>query len=209
MKAYVVIIGDIEQSKQLSQDDRKQVQKRLESVFEELNRSSANIVSPYTITLGDEFQAVYNSADEAFKHIWTIMASIHPVFVRFSIGVGEITTEINRKNALGMDGPAFYNAREQIEQMKKQQALLSVSTEKTTFNRLVNNGFRILEANLRSWKKNRFVILQKMYEGKEVRQIAKEIGLSDVAVYKNINAGTLEALREFAAAISETIEEML
>ncbi|MDZ7720637.1 MAG: SatD family protein [Balneolaceae bacterium] len=209
MNTYIVIIGDIEQSKQLSPNDRRQVQNELESVFEELNRSSANIVSPYTITLGDEFQVVYDSAGEIFKHIWTIMAAVHPVFVRFSIGVGKITTGVNKRNSLGMDGPAFYKARECIEQMKKQKILLSVSTEKAKFNRLVNSAFLILEADLRSWKKNRFLILQKMYEEKEVKQIAKEIGLSDVAIYKNINAGTLKALRELTESISETIEEML
>lgn len=209
MKSYIVIIGDIEHSKQLSRDERKQVQKNLESVFRKLNRASGHIISPYTITLGDEFQTVYDSAVEIFKHIWTVMANIHPVHVRISIGVGEITTDMKRKNALGMDGPAFYKARDQLEQMKENKLLLSVSTENNGFNRLVNNSFRILDANLRSWKKNRYIILQKMYEGKEVKQIANEVGLSDVAVYKNINAGTLEAVRGLCDSISETIEEML
>lgn len=209
MKSYIIIIGDIEKSKQLSQDDRRQVQKTLESVFQEVNRYSAGIISPYTITLGDEFQAVYDTTGETFKHIWAVMASIHPVFVRFSIGVGEITTEIKRKNSLGMDGPAFYKAREQLERMKEQKLLLSVSTENAKFDKLVNSTFRILGNNMRNWKKNRFVILQKMYEDKEVKQIAEEVKLSDVAVYKNINAGTLETIRELTDAISETIDEML
>jgi hypothetical protein len=209
MKSYIVVIGDIEHSKQLPGDERKQVQKNLESVFRKLNRASGHIISPYTITLGDEFQTVYNSAGDIFKHIWTVMANIHPVHVRISIGVGEITTDMKRKNALGMDGPAFYKARDQLEQMKVNKLLLSVATENEGFNRLVNNSFRILDSNLRGWKKNRFVILQKMYEGKEVKQIANEIGLSEVAIYKNINAGTLEAVRDLTDIISEKIEEML
>ena len=85
MVSYIVIIGDIEQSRQLSQGDRRKVQKILKTVFENLNQSSNCIVSPFTITLGDEFQAVYDSAGETFKHIWTIMASIHPVLVRILV----------------------------------------------------------------------------------------------------------------------------
>lgn len=210
MKSYIVVIGDIEHSRKLPQDERRQVQKNLESVFQKLNKDSVHIISPYTITLGDEFQTVYDSSpEEIFKHIWTIMANIHPVYVRIAIGVGEITTEINRKNALGMDGPAFHKAREQLERMKEKKLLLSVSTEDARFDKLVNNTFHILGANIRSWKKNRFVILQKMYAGKEVKQIAEEIGLSEVAVYKNINAGTLEPIRELTDTISETIDERL
>ena len=209
MKSYIVIIGDIELSRKIPEDERKQLQKKLETVFRKLNRASGCIISPYTITLGDEFQAVYESAEDIFQHIWTIIATIHPVYVRMSIGVGEITTEINQKNALGMDGPAFYKARERLLQMKENSLLLSVATGDEAFNRLVNNSFRILNANLRSWKKNRFTILQQLYEGNEIKQIAKEIGLSEVAVYKNINAGTLEAVRGFCDSISEMIEEML
>lgn len=209
MKSYIVVIGDIEQSSQLSQDNRKQVQKTLKSVFREINQQSTDIISPYTITLGDEFQAVYQSAKEMFKHIWTVMASIHPVKVRFSIGAGKITTEINRENSLGMDGSAFHKARKHIEWMKDEKLLLSVSTKDAKFDQLVNNTFRILDANLRGWKKNRFIILQRLCEGKEVKQIAKEIGLSEVAIYKNINAGTLEAIRGLTDTISETIDERL
>lgn len=209
MKSYIVVIGDIEKSSQLSQDNRKEVQKTLESVFKKINRQSTDIISPYTITLGDEFQAVYQSAREMFKHIWTVIASIHPVNVRFSISAGKITTEINREHSLGMDGPAFHQARKHIVWMKEEKLLLSVTTEDGKFDKLVNNTFRILGANLRRWKKNRFIILQRLYEEKEVKQIAEEIGLSEVAIYKNINAGTLEAIQGLTDAISKTIDERL
>lgn len=207
MTSYIVIIGDLEHSKQLPGDERKQVQKKLESVFHQLNKDSSHIISPYTITLGDEFQAVYDTPGKIFNHIWTIMANIHPVYVRISIGVGEIITDINKKNALGMDGPAFYKAREQLERMKEKKLLLSVSTKEPKFDKLVNNTFRILGANMRNWKKNRFAVLQKLYDEKDVKQIAKEIGLSEVAVYKNINAGTLESIRELTDTILEILDE--
>jgi transposase len=207
MTSYIVVIGDIEHSKQFHGDERKQIQKNLEVILQKLNKDSSQIISPYTITLGDEFQVVYDSSSKLFKHIWTIMANIHPVSVRISIGVDEITTDINRKNALGMDGPAFHKAREQLDLMKEKKLLLSISTKDVKLDKLVNSTFGILDANLRNWKKNRFDILQKLYEGKEVKQISKEIGISEVAVYKNINAGTLESIRQLTDAISETIDE--
>lgn len=41
--------------------------------------------------------------------------SLYPVELRFGIGIGEITTEINTEMALGADGPGYYKAREAIE----------------------------------------------------------------------------------------------
>lgn len=209
MKSYIVVIGDIEHSKKLKGDVRGKTQKTLESVFKEINHKSGDILSPYTITQGDEFQAMYHSPDELFKHIWWIMAAIHPVRIRVSIGVGKIATAINRESTLSMDGPVFHKARKGIERMKKEKLLLSISTADDRFDRLINSTFHLLGSSLRSWKKNRYSILYKRYEGKDVKQIAGELDLSEVAVYKNIHAGTLEAIKEFTDAISETLSEML
>lgn len=211
MSVYIVVIGDIIESKDLEPKMRKQIQIRLEEHFKQMNRQSGHgqLLSPYTITLGDEFQAVYQSADHLFKDIWAIMAEIHPVRVRINISVGEITTEINREQSIGMDGPAFHIARDYIEEMKERDLLLTLSTSNKPFDRLVNSSFQILSANLRGWNKNRFLILKKRYEGIEVKQIADDLGLSDVAVYKNIRAGTLDAIQDLTGSITEMVNEIV
>lgn len=209
MKSYLIVIGDLVQSKKLDSSSRKQVQNCLKSVFQRINNSSNSIVSPYTITLGDEFQVVYQTADQIFNHLWMISTEIHPVFARFSISLGEISTEINREQALGMDGPAFHRAREQVEMMKENNRLLAITTDQENFNRLVNSTFRILETNLNTWKKNRFSILYQHQQGRDVKQIAHDLGLSEVAVYKNIHAGALDAISELTNTISETLNQNL
>ena len=42
-----------------------------------------------------------------------------PIAFRFGIGIGEIDTEIQRDKALGADGPAYHNARNAIDTLKK------------------------------------------------------------------------------------------
>jgi hypothetical protein len=209
MGTYIVVIGDIVESKDLKPALRKQTQNYLEDVFEQLNRQSEHLLSPYTITLGDEFQAVYRLADHLFHDIWAFTAQIHPVRVRVAISVGEITTEINREQSLGMDGPAFHAARDRIDEMKADDILLSLTTEDKSFDRLVNSSFRILAGNLQTWNKNRFSILKKRYENIEVKKIARELDLSEVAVYKNIHAGTLDAVKDLTECISEKVNKMV
>jgi len=209
MSTYIVVIGDIIESKDLKPALRKQTQNQLEEVFNQLNRQSKQLLSPYTITLGDEFQAVYRSADQLFHDIWAFTAQIHPVRVRVAISVGDITTEINREQSLGMDGPAFHAARDRIDEMKADDILLSLTTEDKSFDRLVNSSFQILAGNLQTWNKNRFTILKKRYENIEVKKIARDLDLSEVAVYKNIHAGTLDAVKDLTECISQKVNKMV
>jgi hypothetical protein len=209
MSTYIVVIGDLIESKDLDPSERKRTQSRLEKFFSQMNRQAGKLLSPYTITLGDEFQAVYQSADYLFRDIWAIMSEIHPVRVRINISVGDITTEINREQSIGMDGPAFHVARARIEKMKEKDILISLATDQEKFDRLVNSSFQILAGNLKGWNRNRFLILKKRYEGMDVKQIASELNLSEVAIYKNIRAGTLDAIQDLTDSITENVNEMV
>lgn len=205
MKTYIVIIGDLEESRKLERSMRLKTQQSLLTYFDKLNSMPGRPMSSYSIILGDEFQAVYDDGDHIFRHIWTLMAELHPVMARWSIGVGEITTPIHRERSFEMDGPAFHRAREKMAEMKKEKSLISIHTDDTSIDKLLNSMFRILSNNLRGWNKNRFLILQKLCEGKDVKQIAGELGLSEVAIYKNINAGSLAAIQDLTDSIVERI----
>ena len=57
---YVVILGDLFASKQIS--SRAAFQRLLADVMASVSAANPSISSPYTLTLGDEFQAVYARA---------------------------------------------------------------------------------------------------------------------------------------------------
>lgn len=46
---------------------------------------------------------------------------MHPTKIRFGVGVGNITTQIQKMNIQEMDGPAFHLARKAIEQLAKEK----------------------------------------------------------------------------------------
>jgi hypothetical protein len=83
-----------------------------------VNGENMHLISPYTITLGDEFQAVLKNARHLFGDIITILYVIYPTKIRFSIGIGDIQTPVNPNQAIGMDGTAFYNARTGIDKQQ-------------------------------------------------------------------------------------------
>src|SRR5207237_6855737 len=109
----IVIIGDLVLSRNIRRRDK--IQTELLSELRRLNKIRSGLISPYTVTLGDEFQAVYSNADSLFSDIFEISAKIQPVKIRFAVSLGEITTRINKKSAMGMDGHVFHNARSCIK----------------------------------------------------------------------------------------------
>jgi len=211
----IVLIGDIVESKQLDYKERKRIQTFLEDTFEEINKESDSIRAPHTLTLGDEFQAVYGNAGSLWDDCWKILAELHPVFVRFSASVGTIVTPINRKQAIGMDGPAFHAAREGIEELKNSGRLFAVHFEKSVDPttdatlRLMNSSLQMLSKEMKSWKKIRYQILVMLCSGLPVKKIAQNLSISESAVYKNLDDGDLAIIIQLKESIQALMNQEL
>lgn len=109
---YFAIIGDIIGSKKL--ENRFSVQEELTGILDQVNKDyEKDIASNFTITIGDEFQGLLTRGNRVMEIIDKIRISMAPVDIRFGIGIGEISTRINRLS-IGADGPAYWNAREAI-----------------------------------------------------------------------------------------------
>lgn len=204
---YLVLIADIVASRQLP--DRKAVQQRLRQSLAELNQRHSGLVSPYTITLGDEFQAVFSSADGVFEDITRIMAALSPVRIRFSLAVGDISTAINPDQAIGMDGPAFYLARAGVERLKKTDECLAIECTGSCRTTLLPAALALLNHHLSKWKAHRFDTLLGLMSQQSVSDIAARLAVSEQAVYKNIRVGGLEAAQAMFMALTEEINKKL
>jgi len=208
--AYLVVIGDVIASRQIQ--DRGQLQQRLSVVLDEINQREDAPLSPHTITLGDEFQAVYQQADSLFLHAFSIMEEVHPHRIRFSFGLGDISTELNREQSLGMDGEAFYRAREGMDWIKEQRGehrfIIQGITEPQTAD-LLNNTLFLISNQINSWQLNRISILRRRMENQAVKKIAEDLGISETAVYRNIYDGSLREIIRIFRLISSRIDEQL
>lgn len=204
---YLVLIGDLIASRQ--SQNRKDLQNRLATILTKLNGRMPKPVSPYTLTLGDEFQAVFDAADHVFDDIVQIMAALHPDQVRFSLGLGNITTDLNLEQSLGMDGPAFYLAREGIDRLKDSGDLLHLDGLPENCALLAEGSLRLLSQRIQRWEANRFAILHGLLVGDPVKTIATELSVSEQAVYKNIRSGGLEAVIQVLSSLTKILNNCL
>lgn len=209
---YLAVIGDIVDSKQLPKRERFQAQ--LEVLLRELSNRNASLASRYTITLGDEFQAVYRNADTLFPDLIAIMEAIHPARVRFAVGLGELTTALKPKQALGMDGPAFHRARESIVQLKQTSYLFRLQGDAAKSGEpdrwaLLNHALNLASHQIEGWNRNRLRILSGLMRGEAVAEMEKVLRISTVAVYKNINAAALDELDGLCKEIAGVLNREL
>lgn len=211
MSRFLVLIADIESSKEIKEENRGALQVKLQAELDHLNQTDHAPVSPYTITLGDEFQAVFEDTERLFIDLFRISAVLHPVKARFSLGVGSVATPVNTEQAIGMDGPAFHEARKGMEMLKKSGYLFQLNVEggdNATLG-LINNSLQLLSHEIQAWKKNRLTILYLLREGYDYKKIVEELDISPPAFYKNKEAGALDVISKLMDNISELINEQI
>jgi hypothetical protein len=203
----IALIGDVVASRRIK--PRVDFDKRLVETLQVLNRHTPNLLSPYTLTIGDEIQALFAQAGTLFHDAVTILATIYPWRMRFCFAVGELVTPVNPAQAIGMDGPAFHLARAGIIDLKKQGVLFTVRGE-IPHHALLNNALALISHNLLKWNDTRLRVLAYLMEAQAVKQIADTLTVSEQAVYKNINAGALEQVvalfRQVEAALNLSLE---
>src|SRR5689334_24554067 len=84
--------------------DRARLQRRLEKELQLVNTErAADLVVPFSITLGDEWQGLARSAPAAFELDFRLRRGLWPVRLRSGIGVGALTSDLRERTAL-MDG---------------------------------------------------------------------------------------------------------
>jgi len=207
---HIVLVADIVASRKIV--ERSAVQVRLSTCLKELNlKRREGLVSPYTITLGDEFQAVLNAPDRIFRDALTVLIVLYPVEVRFSFSIGEISTAINTKQTVGMDGPAFHEARATIDRLRKTKSLFAVASRDGAGLMMINQSLALVSHAIRKWPRSRLEILRGLCENRTIKQLARDLRVTDKAVYKSIDAGAIRTIvplfEEIIASLRQILEK--
>ena len=114
-KISPVVMGDLVSSS--GYENRVVLHKIFNEAVKQSNlKFKSDIVSPLTITLGDEFQGIVKTYDKAFEIIYFIKLALleKKVDARFVLGATVISTKINRENAWNMMGEGLAEAREKL-----------------------------------------------------------------------------------------------
>ena len=215
---YIALIGDIIESKKIQ--DRAQVQQQLLRLMKELNWQYQDyLISPFTVTTGDEFQALFSPNSYMFKIIDQLSVAFSPYEIRFGIGVGEMVTEINKEQSIGSDGPAYWLAREAINHIhdKNDYGINHISVfladEEVTWT--VNAMLAACSFIQSKWTEVQYDVLKQLLtaniydETFSHKEMARSLSITPSAFNKRIKASGLKIyLRNKRVAMNQILKEI-
>lgn len=214
---YVAIIGDIKDSRKI--EKRDDVQEKLMEVLCGINEKYLkDIASKFTITLGDEFQGLLYRGVNTMAIILEIERKMYPTKIRFGIGIGEITTNIDHQLAIGADGPGYYRAREAIQYLKKNEKRkqasksdirIEVDGEEQASVELINTILSLMTVIKYSWSDRQRQTIWDLLEHRDRQSnAAQRLGINQSTVQKNLANGNYYTYKEAMHMVEKALVEV-
>lgn len=193
------VIGDVVGSRRVV--DRGRFHARLVEV---LDRANADLhpTDPLHVTAGEEFQGHFATVGAALDATFAIHVALLPeVDTRFGVGWGEVT--VLDPHIRTQDGPAWWAAREAIDEVKTLAARAGFRAARTCYRSRASGGpgedavaaallcrdFLLGSLDTRSQR-----ILGGLMEGLAQAAIAEREGISPSAVSQRVRSGGLAVL---------------
>ena len=157
-------MGDVVNS---SDYDGEVLSKGLKELVENTNTKFGNsILSPLTITLGDEFQGVLNSVSSGIDllfHFEEELLKTEPDFkLHYVLLLGEIETEINPDIAYEMMGEGLTEARKLLSSKKRNRKRFKFKLKNKEQSEQLTKIFDVLDTIILNWKKEDYPLILDM-----------------------------------------------
>ena len=215
--SYIAIIGDIKKSKKLN--NRNVVQNVFKKVLNNINEKySKDISSKFMITLGDEFQGLLHDGSNVMNIIEEIQRELYPVEIRFGIGVGQITTDINFDMAIGADGPGYYKAREAIEFLKENERKnkthasdirIEIDGDNVETDTMINTILSLLAVVKYSWTDRQREIIWDMMKHQDSQvKSAERLNVAQSSIQRGLINGNYYAYKDAMDTIVMVLKEI-
>lgn len=162
--SYPIFMGDVVNS---SDYDGEVLSKGLKELVENTNtKFSEAILSPLTITLGDEFQGVLHSVSSGIDllfHLEEQLLKTEPDFkLHYVLLLGEIETEINPDIAYEMMGQGLTEARKLLSTKKRNRKRFRFKLQNKEQTEQLSKIFEVLDTIILNWKKEDYPLILDM-----------------------------------------------
>ncbi|WPC08173.1 SatD family protein [Globicatella sp. PHS-GS-PNBC-21-1553] len=215
---YIAMIGDVIESKSIK--ERQQSQDQLNQIMKQLNEQyQTTIVSNFTITTGDEFQALLTANAPFLRIMDEILMAFRPYKVRFGFGLGEMMTEINNEISIGADGPAYWHARAAIEYIHEKNdygmTQARIGHENTETVEDLNHYLALTEYIRSSWVTSQNDLLAVLLandiyqEDFEHQMIAAQLNINPSALSKRLKGSGIKVYLRGRNTITDAVHQLL
>lgn len=208
MADHFIVMGDILKSRSY---EGKELMQEFKALVSSCNRRMAEgILSPYTITLGDEFQGVSKSLYWSSRTILCLeeyaLQRKFPFVLRYVVHYGKIDTPLNRRIAHGMVGRGLTRARELLTEKPKGQPRFIFDLPNKNLAMQLSRLFGVMASLSRNWQRKDADLILEMLASDDNAAIAAKHGKNRSQIWKrrrNMRVNEYKALRQVAIELSQ------
>ena len=215
MQLFCVITADIIKSRTYLNSPED-----INNKIYELNKKlKDDLVTSFTMSRGDEIQAVFENIQKLPKIIRNLRYYCRPFQLRIGIGIGDIL-EIDKCNknisSWDMNGKAFYLARDSMDKLDKLEGknntayqngypttYLSSTNEELEI--YINSIYILIDNIIKNWEDKHWQTIMTYEELGTYRSVAKELNISISAVQQRCKVANWKAI----FSVEEKIERLL
>jgi hypothetical protein len=168
-------------------------------------RFRTDILSPLTITLGDEFQGVVKSVEAGLRMmVWLEeekLAAPTPFALRYVFRRGLIETALNRQRAHAMLGPGLTSARAQLEELKRGRRRFWIETQGGARDEALNLAFALYERAYDSWSADDRKLVKSFLRLGDYKKVASRWKRHPSSMFRRQRSLGIEAYLEIKSLI--------
>jgi hypothetical protein len=208
MADYFIAMGDVIGSRRL---DAAKLRQQLMTLLSACNRDlKAEILSPYTTTLGDEFQGIGKSLRAVAECIFYLeerrIKNQVDFWIRYVAHYGEIQTPINAEVAYGMMGPGLTKARALLTDKRRGQPRFSFDLPDKRLAENLTRLFKVIDGLTFRWKRRDFLLIGDMLSKTTNEEVGMKHNKNRSQVWKRRRHLLIEEYRSAKAVIFDLID---
>ncbi|MDJ0763349.1 MAG: SatD family protein [Myxococcota bacterium] len=206
--AQYILMGDVVAS---SKYVGKTLQQDLGTVVKICNqRQEDAILSPFTVTLGDEFQGIAKDLPSAIACIFefedTLLSQGGPFQLRYVLHQGVINTPINTEIAYAMLGPGLTRARKMLtDKKRRKRQKFNIELVNVDLSRILSQLFFVLEGLQGRWKKKDYELINSMLESSNNGEIGAKFGKNRSQIWKRRRQLMIDEVKTIKSLIAKII----
>lgn len=201
-------MGDVIESRKL---DATKLRQQLKTLLSACNRDlKPEILSPYTTTLGDEFQGIAGSLHAVAETIFCLdearIKKQYDFMIRYVAHYGEIQTPINTEVAYGMMGPGLTKARALLTDKHRGEPRFCFDLPDTQLAENLTRLFSVIDGLTDRWKQRDFSLIADMLLNTNNEEVAAKHKKNRSQIWKKRKHLLIEEYRAAKAVVFDLIK---
>ena len=172
---------------------------------------AAQIASPLTITLGDEFQGLLTSSASAWAVAVELRLALLLVEIpcRFVVGTATLETPLNTKEAWNMMGSGLSAARDKLNDKRTAGAYRFSFPDEPVVGPLLDAVGDALAEIEEAWTRTQLEYYSKSRATtRNNADVAKKLGVAERTLYKVLRAGRADAHKRHVQSIGNALVQL-